>query len=236
MNKVKEYFSGWTVFEYLLIIISTVLIAVSSFMWQSPWYSYVASITGIWCVVLVAKGRISNYWFGLVNVLFYAYSAYMWKLYGEVMLNMIYFLPMQFYGFWVWTRKSNIESKDAIKVKFLSNKMRIVWGIITAIGVFGYKLVLEAMGGNLPLVDSMSTVLSVIAMILMARRYMEQWILWIVVDVVSVIMWFTVIFKQGGNDMALLIMWLSYGGNAIYGCINWIKMYQKQKIDYLVKA
>lgn len=228
MNRVKDYFKDWSLFEGLLLTISTVLIIIASAIWQSPWYGYIASITGIMCVILVAKGRISNYWFGIVNVLFYAYTAYTWMLYGEVMLNIIYFLPMQFYGLWIWTRKKNIKTKDTILVKFLSCNERIIWSIITVIGIIGYKLILQAIGGNLPLIDSMSTVMSVIAMVLMARLYMEQWVLWIIVDVVSILMWFIVVFKQGSNDIAILIMWMAYLINAVYGFYNWIKMYRKQ--------
>ena len=233
MRKIKDYFKGWTLFEGLLLTISTALIVIASAVWQSPWYGYVASITGIFCVVLVAKGRVSNYWWGIVNILFYAYTAYTWQLYGEVMLNIIYFLPMQFFGLWVWTRKSNVESKGKVSVKFLTGRQRFIWTLVTIIGIMGYKLILEAMGGNLPLIDSMSTVMSVIAMFLMARRYMEQWVLWIIVDVVSVIMWFIVVFQQGGNDIGILIMWTAYLINAVYGFYNWIKMHKAPKIQML---
>lgn len=57
---------------------------------------------------------------------------------------------------------------------------------------------------------------------------MEQWILWIVVDVVSIIMWFIVVFQQGSNDIGVLIMWSAYLINAIYGFLNWIAMYRRQ--------
>lgn len=223
----KNYFKDWTLFEGLLLAISTVLIVVASWIWQSPWYGYVASITGIFCVVLVAKGRVSNYYWGIVNILFYAYTAYTWMLYGEVMLNIVYFLPMQFYGLWVWTRKDNVQEKGKVTVKLLSNIARVNWVLISIMLIVIYWKVLEAMGGNLTLIDSMSTVLSVVAMFLMARRYMEQWILWIIVDVVSVIMWFIVVFKQGGNDIGILIMWTAYLINAVYGFYNWVKMYKE---------
>lgn len=230
---IKKYFEDWILFEKLWLVISTVLLIIASIIWKSPWYGFVASITGMVCVVLVAKGRITNYLFGIVNTIFYAYTAYTWLLYGEVMLNLIFFLPMQFYGVWLWTRKENrkVENVDAVYVKFLSCKGRIIWGIISVAGILGYKIILEALGGNLPLIDSMSTVLSVIAMILMVRLYMEQWILWIIVDIVSVIMWFIVVFQQGSNDIGVLIMWTAFLINAVYGFINWIKMYKAQVLN-----
>ncbi|MDD3272548.1 MAG: nicotinamide riboside transporter PnuC, partial [Bacteroidales bacterium] len=55
-----------------------------------------AGITGVICVVLVAKGNIINYLFGLVNVSLYAVIAYKAELYGDAALNAFYYLPMQF--------------------------------------------------------------------------------------------------------------------------------------------
>ena len=222
-----KFFNDWTIFEKSWLIISVLLLTIASIMWESPWYGYVASISGMICVVLAAKGKISNYLFGIVNCVFYAYVAYGWQLYGEVMLNMIYFLPMQFVGLYLWNKKEN-KSADGIKVKFLSNKNRLIGLFGSIVCIIGYKIFLEKIGGNLTWVDSTSTVLSVIAMILMAKLYMEQWVLWIVVDIVSVIMWFIVIFDQGSNDIGVLIMWIAFLINAGYGFFNWIKIHKIQ--------
>lgn len=230
MNYLKKYFSDWTLYEKLWLGLSTVIILGLSYYWKDSTIGVIASITGIWCVVLVAKGRISNYLFGIVNVLTYAYVAYGSKYYGDVMLNVAYYFPMQFVGLYVWTRAKNrkIENKDAINVKFMSNKNRIIWTILSTIGVIFYGFILKKMGGSLPFIDSASTVLSVIAMILMVQLYMEQWILWILVNIVSVIMW-AVVMVQGGNDIAVLLMWVAFLVNSFYGLWNWIKLYREQK-------
>jgi len=222
-----KYLKEWAVFEKSWLVASVLLLIIASVIWKSPWYGFVASISGMVCVVLAAKGKISNYWFGIVNCLFYAYVAYGWQLYGEVMLNIIYFLPMQFVGLFFWSRKNN-KSNDGIKVKFLTNSQRIKAIIITVSCVILYKIFLTKINGNIPWVDSTSTILSIIAMLLMTKLYMEQWVLWIIVDIVSVIMWFIVVFKQGSNDIGVLIMWIAFLINAIYGFVNWVSMYKKQ--------
>ena len=93
---------------------------------------------------------------------------------------------------------------------------------MSAAGIFAYSLVLKMLGGNLPLVDSMSTVLSITAQILMIKRFTEQWILWIVVDAVSVIMW-AAAFINGTDTVAVLLMWVVYLINAILMFIKWYK-------------
>ena len=64
-----------------------------------------AGITGVLCVVLVAKGSIWNYLFGLVNVSLYAYISYKASLYGDAVLNAFYYVPMQFIGWWQWRKR-----------------------------------------------------------------------------------------------------------------------------------
>ena len=104
----------------------------------------------------------------------------------------------------------------------MSIKQDILLVFISALGVVAYGYILKLLGGNLPLVDSMSTVLSVIAQILMIKRYMEQWIIWIVVDVVSVIMWIVALPTEGGS-IAVLLMWSVFLANAIIMFIKWLK-------------
>jgi len=227
-----NYFNNWNIFEKVWLFVSITLLTIASYLWQSPWYGYVASISGMICVVLAAKGKISNYWWGIINCTFYAYVAYGWQLYGEVMLNAFYFFPMQFVGLYFWNHKDNKDpdNKGSVKVKFLSYYHRIILASVCILSIFGYALFLKYLKGNIPWIDSTSTILSVIAMVLMAKAYMEQWVLWIIVDIVSIIMWAVVVFKQGSNDIGLLIMWISFLINAIYGYYNWTKMYHNLEI------
>ena len=86
----------------------------------------------------------------------------------------------------------------------------------------GYGFILKALGGTLPFVDSMSTVLSVVAQILCLKRLAEQWILWIVIDAVTVVMW-AYNYMNGGESVATLLMWIVYLLNAILMYIKWRK-------------
>lgn len=234
INYFKEFkfsLNDWTFLEKSWLIFSTVAIVIASiFTWDptnqlASWVALISSTTGMWCVVLVAKGKISNYIFGFINIVFYAWAAYMWQLYGDFMLNAFYFLPMQFYGWYIWTKPGFKVNRDGVISKFLSNKSRFIWALITAVATYGYGLFLTSLGGNTPYLDSASTVFSIIAMILMAKAYAEQWILWIIVDTVTVVMWANICFLEGGMmNFGLLIMWTMWLINAIYGFVNWIKM------------
>ena len=78
--------------------------------------------------------------------------------------------------------------------------------------------------GEFALVDATSTVLSMIASILMVARYSEQWVMWVVVNVVSVVLWLLVLIKGDMSAVTLLVMWSAYLLNSTYGYVNWRKM------------
>ncbi len=228
-NRIKQYFKDWTPWEKLWLSSFSILILVLSFIWKDTWYGTIASLTGIICVVLTAKGKISNYYFGIVNVIFYAIVAFNSKYYGEVMLNILYFLPIQIWAIFEWKKHKISEQKpDDVKIKTFSWKQRLVWLLITIVATIGYAFVLQKLGGNLPWLSSLTVVVSIIAMIILMQRGIEQWILWIVVDIITVIMW-VVDLKNGTQNISVLIMWIAYLINATYGFINWLKLLKRKE-------
>jgi nicotinamide mononucleotide transporter len=233
IDYLKDYFRNWNSWDFCWTIIASMVGTWIGLQWGAGGWnsalSIITMLTGLWCVILVAKGRIFNYYLGIINVIGYAYISYQYQLYGEVMLNALYFLPMQFVGLWIWRRNKNYDICDAVRVRFLSNAERSLWFCTSASAVVGYGFLLKYMGDPYPFIDSASTVLSVIAMVLMAWRYMEQWVLWIVVDIVSIWLWVLVIQNKGANDATLLVMWIAYLINAVYGFLAWIKMHREQE-------
>ena len=218
---VKEELTGWKKWEVFWLLSACCVIAALSVYWHDSLMGIISATTGVACVVCTGKGKLSAYIFGTINVVLYAIISYQAKYYGEVMLNALYYFPMQFYGFYVWSRHMNAETHEVEK-KRMSSGGRIGLVLATAAGTAGYGFVLKALGGALPFVDSLSTVASVAAMIISVKMYMEQWIIWIIVDVVTVIMW-AVAFAGGNESMATLLMWIVYLGNAVIMYFKWQK-------------
>ena len=224
---ITSYFSDWKLFEKIWLAAFT-LITIGLFIaWHDSWIGLAAALTGMLCVVLAAKGKISNYYVGIPNILLYAYIAYQNKYYGEVQLNLLYFLPMSIIGIILWKRHVNKKkSKDDVVARLLSSKERVFWIVIAIASVIIYGLFLGWIRGSLPFVDAATNVFSIIAMILMVKRAVEQWVSWIIVDVLTIIMWMKA-FLTTGNDITILIMWVAYLVNAIYGLTNWVKLYRQ---------
>ena len=221
----KEECSGWKKWEVIwLIFANLIILGVSAYLGDNA-LGIITSMTGVTCVILVGKGKMSNYIFGTVNVLLYALTAWKARYYGDVMLNLLYYFPTNIIGWFVWMRHVDKESNEVYKER-MTIKQDIIVTLISIIGIFAYSYILKLLGGNLPLVDSMSTVLSIVAQILMIKRYTEQWIVWIVVDVVSVIMWIAALFGEG-QSIAVLMMWAVYLANAIIMFVKWYKESKK---------
>ena len=191
----------------------------------------VAGIAGVLCVVLVAKGSIWNYVFGLVNVSMYAYISYKASLFGDAALNALYYLPMQFIGWWQWRKRgaslsSSEASGNAVQVNArrfsLKQRMVLAFGCVAAVIACGFLL--EHLGDPQPFKDSATTVLSIVAQALMALAFMEQWVLWIITNIISVIMWAVCVARGEAHAALMVIMWSFYLLNSINGLRVWLKL------------
>lgn len=225
MESIKKFFTGWSKFELIWLVLSTVIMIVLSIIWGDSMLALISGITGILGVVLAAKGKISTYIFATINVAIYAWLTFNNHLYGEFMLNAFYYIPMNFVGFYLWSRHKDEESGD-VEGKTLTMKQLVILLITVAVVVIVYWQILSHIGGQLALIDAMSTVFSVVALIMQVARYAEQWLLWIIVNVVSVVMWVLLLGKDP-SAVTMVVMWVAYLFNSVYGYINWKKLAAK---------
>ena len=204
MKKIlRDEFKNWKLWEVLWMLLACAVITGLSIYWGDTTMGIISAVTGVACMVATGKGKLMAYAFGLVNCVLYAIISYRAGLYGETMLNALYYVPMQFVGAWLWAG-------------------RLVCGAGIAIGTLIYGYWLGTMGDPMPYLDAFTTVTSVVAMILSVKMFSEQWWIWVVVDVMTVIMW-AISFAQGQDNIATLLMWIVYLGNAVIMLVKWEK-------------
>lgn len=193
----------------------------------------IAGIAGVICVVLVAKGSIWNYLFGLVNVTLYAWISWKASLYGDAALNALYYLPMQFVGWWQWRLRGAATSRAAadnpghdvrVRARRMTWWQRLVLAAGCAVLVTGVGFLLEHFGDPQPFKDSATTVLSIVAQALMSLAFMEQWILWILTNAISIVMWAVLAAKGEAHAEVMVIMWSFYLLNSLNGFRIWQKL------------
>lgn len=232
---IKSEISGWKPWEVMWLLTACIIITGLSVYWGDSPVGIISAVTGVACVVCTGKGKLSAYLFGTVNCVLYAIISYDAALYGETMLNTIYYIPMQFIGFWTWRKNINSTTKE-VKKRNMSASYRLLLIILIAIATFMYGILLLKLGDAMPFVDSFTTVSSVVAMVISVKMFSEQWWIWIAVDVFSVYMWWCD-FQAGSDNVATLLMWVVYLGNAIIMLVKWEKearIQQKRGVEHAI--
>nr|WP_272909703.1 nicotinamide riboside transporter PnuC [Acinetobacter nectaris] len=179
----------------------------------------ICALTNMLCVVLVAKGRMENFFFGIIATALYAYISYNNKIFGEAMLSGLFYLPMQFIGLFFWLKHKNKQSEEQIdiQVKNLSVKGWILMLTVVLACSFAYAEFLSYLNAQQVHLDSFTVVICIIAQILMTMRYSEQWFLWISSNILGIIIWI-----NAGN-YAMVMMTCASLFNALYGWYHWHK-------------
>ena len=217
-------FYGWTKLEYVWLFVCTAAIAATSILMKSSVLEFISSVTGIIGAILVAKGKISSYWWGVIATGLYAWISYKYQLFGEAIMYTLVFLPMQFWGAVVWSRKLNVSGDRADVIKnYLTTKQRIWVSIGTLIAIGAYALFVAELKGSMPGLDSATAILSILATTLMMYRYAEQWLVWLLVNTVAIIMWVQATIHHQGAGAAILAMWVTFWLNSLYGWYKWKK-------------
>ncbi|HHF3682111.1 TPA: nicotinamide riboside transporter PnuC, partial [Haemophilus influenzae] len=172
----REFVSGWKPFEVVwlaLFIIAQIWAYVQT---PDSWLAMISGISGILCVVLVSKGKISNYFFGLIFAYTYFYVAWGSNFLGEMNTVLYVYLPSQFIGYFMW--KANMQNSDggeSVIAKALTVKGWMTLIVMTTVGTLLFVQALQAAGGSSTGLDGLTTIITVAAQILMILRYREQW-------------------------------------------------------------
>lgn len=180
-----------------------------------------AALTGLAAVWLAARGNIITWPFAMVNAVLFFILFYQVNLYSGMMLQLFYF-SNAIYGWVNWKKDSSGEKKP---VTLLKHKQRVLW----LAAVFAATVLLAFFMKRIHLIfpdyfpvkatfvytDAIITVLSIAASVLLARLKLENWILWILIDVVCVAM-----YAMRGV-MLVSIQYAIFFIMASYGFIEW---------------
>ena len=198
------------------------------------WLQWLAFIFGIAYVILAAKENPWCWPVGLISVAiaFFVYADPEVKLYSDALLQIFYAI-MSIYGWWTWTSHSSnsaeepIESPDEalLQIHMWPIKRHLILMIIGLVlaAIWG-KICQFQFGAALPYIDAATTVFSLLATYMVTQKVLENWLYWIVIDVVC-------IFVYLHRELYLFsIMFLIYTIVAVVGYLNWRKEYQERLI------
>ena len=217
----QELFGGWKHFEavWLLIFIAA---QIGIYIYNpDSILGMVSGISGIICNVFVSKGKISNYFFGLIFAYTYFYISLGANFLGEMNTTLYVYIPAQFIGYFLW--KANMQKEqgaDAVVAKALTAKGWMGLIAFLVIGTFLFVQLLNHFGGSSTGLDGLSTIIVIAAQALMVLRYREQWLLWILLNIISIALW--------AENTSMYVMYSAYLLNSLYGYYNWSKLQKAQ--------
>lgn len=195
----------------LFAVVAAGLVAARAAGWAPfTWLELVAVVTGAGCVVLIVRRSVWNFPVGIVSCGAYLAFFAEGRLYADAGLQLL-FIALAIHGWVAWGRSSAKE----VPVR------RVPLGELTALTVafpaawLGLTRLLEAVGGAAPVYDAFVSALSVAAQWLLNRRYVETWLAWIVVDQVSVYLFWS-------RDMHLTAaLFAVYLAMCVAGLVEW---------------
>lgn|SRR5574344_238604 len=191
------------------------------------------SLMGVLSTVSSANGKIITFLFGLFDVSIYGVMCFIGGKYGNAALHLLYFLPMQFVGFWQW-RKRGAGTGQKIKARRLKGRQWLMYGGIFLVGVSLAYFILGHIAGPSSasgprvdvLMDSLSMMCNILGQLLMSMAFMDQWFFWIGVNVTTVIMWTLTLRQDPGSTYALIYV-IKYGFyllNSLNGMRIWTSL------------
>lgn len=222
-SKLRHTFrlKNWSLFERVWMAVFLSSGTVVALVTKDSLLNYVILVTGIFSVVLAAKGNIWTYAFGLFNSLGYGYVSYINGLYGDMALNLFFFVPTAVLGFVMWQKHL---ARDTVKMRGLTLRQWSYVLAICAVGSVGLGYGLSTIKTqNTAYLDACSTLLSIVATFLMMWRYKEQWLLYITLNLVTIWMWSIRLLDGSSDGAIMMVMWSAYLVNSVYGYGVWKK-------------
>ena len=185
------------------------------------WLGILGLITGLLCVWLLIKEHIYTFPLGLAYALITVVVMLEAKLYADVLLNGYYVL-MNAYGWYFWLQGGGERrSAETLRVAWLSTSARLTALVATAVGtlLLGTYFATQT-DADFAYADSFTTMASFIAMWMSARKYIDSWIVWLIVDVISVALY---LLKADGDPTLYYyaVLYTIYLWMAVVGYRAW---------------
>ena len=182
------------------------------------WLDIVTTVLGLAYILLEYKASIWMWAVGFAMQALGIVLYYQKGLYADCGME-FYYLAMTVYGYWKWIHGS--ASKEALPIRHFPRRLVLPWFLLIAT-VWGiiYWLLVTFTNSNVPLADSFTTALSIVGIWALAHKYLEQWFIWIAVDVVTCALYF---YKDIPFKASLYAVYVVI---AVFGYIKWRRMMQ----------
>lgn len=182
------------------------------------WLELVGLVSGLLCVWLLIRENVLTFPIGLLYAVVTVVVVARANLFADVILN-LYYVVMNAYGWYFWLYGGKRRREQEVLMVGLVPHRQWLWIALVTVGgtlLMGWYFATQT-SAALPYPDSFTTVASFVAMWMSARKYLESWALWFVIDVVQVALY---VIK---DIEAYALLYFIYLGMAVAGWIGWRK-------------
>ena len=187
----------------------------------------ISAICGITYTVFAGYGAPVCYLFGIVGSGFYIFLSFQNALWGNLLLYLLYYIPMQVIGFFKWNKNLKAGKNEIVKISLEKRELGLILlatvllSLVVVAGLYYFN-------DTHPILDGITTTFSVAGMYLTVKRAIEQWLAWIIVNALSFVMWIQVALS-GEKVFSTVVMWGVYLFLAFYFYYEWKKEIESNK-------
>lgn len=231
MKKIKALLNYFSTGELVLWISSTALVLISFIVFDRTNYlTLAASLIGVTSLIFNAKGNPFGQALMIVFSIVYAIISYSFAYFGEMLTYLGMSMPMAVFALVSWLRHPYKGKKSEVQINHLGKKEQVFMWIITFAVTAVFYFVLKAFNTANLLPSSISVTTSFLAVYLTFRRSPYYAVGYAANDVVLIVLWVMASFENI-KYVSVVICFVAFFANDIYGFINWRKMGIKQALD-----
>lgn len=216
---VRTFWTGYSAWERAFLFVAVAMqVIVYCINPESP-LNIIAGVAGCISVILTAKGRLASYFIGFFQNFTYTILAFQNQFYGEVMEQAFYIITM-IWGIFVWKANMDVadDGTESVKTRKFTVTQWVLSIIGTVIATVGLGYFLDGINSAQAYTDAATNVMAIFAQFMMVKRYREQWVWWIAIDLFCIKMWFV------AGNWSMVAMYIVWTVNCIYGWTNWTKL------------
>lgn len=211
INKFGKYLGVEGTFASWFVLIGIITQLLTYYIMDDSALALCSGIAGVISVVLCSQRKYAFYFWGVLQLITIMIISYQTNLPGKVIENAFYLLTM-IIGLLLWDKN---KTNDEVKTKTMGFSDYTILAVFVPLLIFGVSLFIVDANSEQPFLDTLTTVIGIIAQIMLIFRFREQWILWFILDVLCIALWAI------DSNWCLMAQYIFWTINCIYGYFYW---------------
>ena len=226
MNKLTSYFSK---VEWLIFGLSTISIIISHLVFNKEnFLVLIASLIGVTSLIFAAKGNPISQVLMIIFSIIYGIISYSFNYYGEMITYLGMTMPMAIFALVSWLKHPYKNKKSEVEVNNIEKQDLFLMIVLTVIVTVVFYFILKSLGTANLFFSTLSVTTSFMAVFLTFKRSPYFALAYALNDIVLIILWILASFENV-SYISVVVCFLAFLVNDIYGFISWCKMQKRQQ-------